>query len=137
MNFRLATINDINTVYKIDTVATDIRLNEIRDWVKQGHCFVLEENEEIFAYGVITPQFFAHGFIELLMVNDLYRRQGLGLLLIKQLIKRSPTTKVFTSTNQSNTATQQLFMKAGFIPSGSIENLDDNDPELIYCYIPS
>lgn len=137
MNFRLATINDINTVYKIDTVATDIRLNEIRDWVKQGHCFVLEEKEEIFAYGVITSQFFAHGFIELLMVNDLYRRQGLGLLLIKQLIKRSPTTKVFTSTNQSNTATQQLFMKAGFIPSGSIENLDDNDPELIYCYIPS
>lgn len=137
MNCRLATIDDINNIYRIDTVATDIRFNEITHWVKQGHCFVLEENKEVFAYGVITPQFFAHGFIELLMVNNQYRRQGLGLLLIKQLIKRSPTIKVFTSTNQSNTATQQLLMKAGFIPSGSIENLDDNDPELIYCYIPS
>ncbi|QXX83712.1 GNAT family N-acetyltransferase [Providencia sp. R33] len=137
MNCRLATVDDINNIYRIDTVATDTRLSEITHWVKQDHCFVLEENEQIFAYGVITPQFFAHGFIELLMVNNLYRRQGLGLLLIKQLIKRSPTTKVFTSTNQSNTATQQLFVKAGFIPSGSIENLDDHDPELIYCYIPS
>lgn len=49
---------------------------------------------------------------------------------------QSKTQKIFTSTNQSNTATQQLLIKAGFIPSGYIENLDDNDPELIYCYIP-
>ncbi|HFF1655542.1 TPA: GNAT family N-acetyltransferase [Providencia rettgeri] len=69
------------------------------------------------------------------MVNNQYRRQGLGLILINQLIKKSPTAKVFTSTNKSNTATQQLLIKTGFIPSGCIENIDDNDPELIYCYI--
>ncbi|GAB1439428.1 hypothetical protein MASR2M36_22000 [Providencia sp.] len=70
------------------------------------------------------------------MVNNQYRRQGLGLSLINQLKKQSKTQKVFTSTNQSNIATQQLLLKAGFIPSGNIENLDNNDPELIYCYIP-
>ncbi|MEQ5284572.1 GNAT family N-acetyltransferase [Providencia huaxiensis] len=79
---------------------------------------------------------FAHSFIELLMVNRQYRRQGLGLTLINKLKMQSKSQKIFTSTNQSNTATQHLLIKAGFIPSGYIENLDDNDPELIYCYIP-
>lgn len=69
------------------------------------------------------------------MVNKNHRRQGLGLTLINKLKMQSKTPKIFTSTNQSNTATQQLLIKAGFIPSGYIENLDDNDPELIYCYI--
>lgn len=135
MNCRLATIDDIDNIYKIDTVVTDVRLNEITHWVKQNDCFILEKNQEILAYGVINTHFFGYGFIELLMVNNQYRRQGLGLILINQLIKKSPTAKVFTSTNKSNTATQQLLIKTGFIPSGCIENIDDNDPELIYCYI--
>lgn len=137
MNFRLAIPNDINNIYKIDTVATDTRLNEITHWVTQKNCFILEKEQEILAYGAISQQFFDHGFIDILMVNNQYRRQGLGLILIKQLIKKSATPKVFTSTNQSNIATQQLLVKAGFIPSGYIENLDDNDPELIYCYMPN
>ncbi|MGG4610435.1 GNAT family N-acetyltransferase [Providencia sp. Me31A] len=136
MKFRLATMVDIAKIYQIDSLGTKKRREEIEHWVEQKTCFVLEGNDKILAYGVINQQFFTHGFIELLMVNHQYRRQGLGLSLINQLKKQSKTQKVFTSTNQSNTATQQLLLKAGFIPSGYIENLDDNDPELIYCYIP-
>lgn len=137
MKFRLATMVDIAKIYQIDSLGTKKRREEIELWVEQKTCFVLEGNDKILAYGVINQQFFAHGFIELLMVNHQYRRQGLGLSLINLLKKQSKTQKVFTSTNQSNIATQQLLLKAGFIPSGNIENLDDNDPELIYCYLPN
>ncbi|WZB72100.1 hypothetical protein WJ968_11125 [Achromobacter xylosoxidans] len=42
------------------------------------------------------------------------------------------TAKLFTSTNQSNVAARRLMAKAGFVPSGMIENLDEGDPELVY-----
>ncbi|ENR5391775.1 TPA: GNAT family N-acetyltransferase [Providencia rettgeri] len=135
-NFRVATLIDINAIFSIDTIATTERYEDIIQWIEQGICYVLEANNEILAYGVLHYHFYSHAFIELLMINKNYRRQGLGLILINKLKMQSKTQKIFTSTNQSNTATQQLLIKAGFIPSGYIENLDDNDPELIYCYIP-
>ncbi|MEY0014697.1 GNAT family N-acetyltransferase [Providencia rettgeri] len=134
-NFRAATLIDINAIFSIDTIATTERYEDITQWLEQEICYVLEANNEILAYGVLHYYFYSHAFIELLMVNKKHRRQGLGLTLINKLKMQSKTPKIFTSTNQSNTATQQLLIKTGFIPSGYIENLDDNDPELIYCYI--
>ncbi|QXB03903.1 GNAT family N-acetyltransferase [Providencia rettgeri] len=134
-NFRVATLIDINAIFSIDTIATTERYEDITQWLEQEICYVLEANNEILAYGVLHYYFYSHAFIELLMVNKNHRRQGLGLTLINKLKMQSKTPKIFTSTNQSNTATQQLLIKADFIPSGYIENLDDNDPELIYCYI--
>ncbi|EPO5265237.1 GNAT family N-acetyltransferase [Providencia rettgeri] len=134
-NFRVATLIDINAIFSIDTIATTERYEDITQWLEQEICYVLEANNEILAYGVLHYYFYSHAFIELLMVNKNHRRQGLGLTLINKLKMQSKTPKIFISTNQSNTATQQLLIKAGFIPSGYIENLDDNDPELIYCYI--
>ncbi|EMG6527067.1 MULTISPECIES: GNAT family N-acetyltransferase [Providencia] len=134
-NFRAATLIDINAIFSIDTIATTERYEDITQWLEQEICYVLEANNEILAYGVLHYYFYSHAFIELLMVNKNHRRQGLGLTLINKLKMQSKTPKIFTSTNQSNTATQQLLIKTGFIPSGYIENLDDNDPELIYCYI--
>lgn len=134
--FRIATLIDINAIFSIDTIATTERYEDIIQWIEQEICYVLETNNEILAYSVLHYHFYSHAFIELLMINKNYRRQGLGLILINKLKLQSKTQKIFTSTNQSNTATQQLLIKAGFISSGYIENLDDNDPELIYCYIP-
>ncbi|WP_272513489.1 GNAT family N-acetyltransferase [Providencia sp. PROV215] len=134
-NFRAATLIDINAIFSIDTIATTERYEDITQWLEQEICYVLEAKNEILAYGVLHYYFYSHAFIELLMVNKNHRRQGLGLTLINKLKMQSKTPKIFTSTNQSNTATQQLLIKTGFIPSGYIENLDDNDPELIYCYI--
>lgn len=134
-NFRAATLIDINAIFSIDTIATTERYEDITQWLEQEICYVLEANNEILAYGVLHYYFYSHAFIELLMVNKNHRRQGIGLTLINKLKMQSKTPKIFTSTNQSNTATQQLLIKTGFIPSGYIENLDDNDPELIYCYI--
>ena len=42
------------------------------------------------------------------------------------------TSKVFSSTNQSNKRMQQLFHNLGFVKSGFIDNLDEGDPEMIY-----
>lgn len=40
--------------------------------------------------------------------------------------------KIFTSTNASNRPMRQLLIQLGYQHSGTIENLDPGDPELIF-----
>ena len=42
------------------------------------------------------------------------------------------TTKLFVSTNESNTPMRALLAKHGYVPSGFIENLDEGDLELFF-----
>ena len=60
------------------------------------------------------------------------RRRGVASALIRAVEAASPTPKLFTSTNRSNTAMQAVCASLGFVPSGVIDNLDDGDPELVY-----
>ncbi|AFU15440.1 GCN5-related N-acetyltransferase [Bacillus thuringiensis MC28] len=48
------------------------------------------------------------------------------------MLSNSPTQKIFSSTNESNTNMQKVFKANGFMRSGIIENLDEDDPEIIF-----
>jgi GNAT superfamily N-acetyltransferase len=78
-------------------------------------------------------RFYGHLFIELLLVAERYRRRGVASALIAACAAASPTNKLFTSTNRSNLAAQTFFLRAGFQVSGSIDNLDEGDPEIVFC----
>jgi hypothetical protein len=56
-------------------------------------------------------------------------------MLLRHLIGLCRTDKLWTSTNLSNQPMQALLVHAGFRLSGFIENLDENDPELVF-FIP-
>jgi GNAT superfamily N-acetyltransferase len=77
--------------------------------------------------------FYGHLFIDLLFVDEQYRRRGAASALIAACAAAAPTNKLFTSTNTSNLPAQKLFLGAGFQRSGSIDNLDEGDPEIVYC----
>jgi GNAT superfamily N-acetyltransferase len=78
-------------------------------------------------------RFYGHLFIELLLVDDRHRRCGVASALISACAATSPTDRLFTSTNTSNLAAQKLFLHSGFQASGSIDNLDAGDPEIVFC----
>lgn len=82
----------------------------------------------------MTNHFFGQAFIELLMVGARFRRSGLGLALVASFQESCRGRKLFTSTNLSNHPMQSLLLKAGFRPSGYIDNLDEGDPELVFFY---
>ena len=125
-HFRLATHQDIDKLYNIDSINSVERYQDITQWVTQNNCYLIEMNNTIVAYGVIHSDFFGQNFIELLMVNKYFRQKGFGLILINNFKYLCKTSKLFTSTNRSNIATQYLLSKAGFIASGIIENLDED-----------
>lgn len=136
MDIRLATAADLPALCRLDTYAAEHpeRQKEIRAWIHQGACRVGDIGGELAAYGIMTNHFFGQAFIELLMVGARFRRSGLGLALVASFQESCRGRKLFTSTNVSNHPMQSLLLKAGFRPSGYIDNLDEGDPELVFFY---
>ena len=138
MKIRPATIEDYAALCAIDTVAAEApeRCDQIRHWLASADCHVAEISGTVAAYGVLTTQFFGQPFIEMVMVGAAFRRLGLGAAIIRHIQSQVPSSKLFSSTNASNTAMRSMFEKLGFEPSGQIDNLDDGDPELIFFRRP-
>ncbi|CAI0713741.1 Acetyltransferase (GNAT) family [Serratia entomophila] len=138
MRVRAATEADIAALTAIDSVASDdaLRRAQIQAWCASGACYLVESEGQVMAYGVLNDHFFGCGFIEMLMVAEGCRRQGIGAGLVAELALLCPQAKLFTSTNRSNLAMRKLLLDAGFIESGYIENLDENDPELVFFIRP-
>ena len=88
---------------------------------------------ELVGVAEFHTRFFGHLFIELLLVAARHRRRGVASALIAACAAAAPTDRLFTSTNASNLAAQSLFLRSGFQVSGSIDNLDEGDPEIVYC----
>ncbi|NBC11104.1 MAG: GNAT family N-acetyltransferase [Planctomycetes bacterium] len=132
---RLAVASDADHLIAFDHVAaTDPRRSGlIRLRVAERNALVVPGNDDLpVGFALINPFFFDHDFIELVYIHPAHRRQGLGTALVARCERESHTEKLFTSTNRSNTAMQALLTKRGFIRSGVVENLDEDDEELIF-----
>ncbi len=100
--------------------------------LRTATCLVADRNGRAVAYGVLEYTFFGNGFVSMVYVAEAHRRRGMGRALLVALADRCTTEKLFTSTNRSNESMQSLLGTLGYVPSGSIENLDPGDPELVY-----
>lgn len=107
------------------------RADEVRHAIHQGLCLVAEKDSEIVGF-CLDGRVFGFAFLELLVVAPSHRRRGVGTLLLEAWEESAETTKLFTSTNESNTPMQRLCERLGYVRSGLIENLDEGDPEVVY-----
>jgi ribosomal protein S18 acetylase RimI-like enzyme len=108
------------------------RAASIQDALAKGECITAESGGELLGYVVLNYTFFGFGFIPVIVVAPLHRRRGVGMRLLREAQAQCTSRKLFTSANTSNVTAQSLFRKVGFVPSGTIENLDANDPEVVY-----
>jgi ribosomal protein S18 acetylase RimI-like enzyme len=60
------------------------------------------------------------------------RRLGVGQALLRAAVERAGTSRVFSSTNVSNTVMQSVFEAGGWTLSGQLDGLDEQDPELVH-----
>jgi ribosomal protein S18 acetylase RimI-like enzyme len=129
-----ATMADCDAVCALDRTLPGVpdRASALRDWIARGECLVAKCDGASAGLIVANDSFFTQRFIVLVVVHPDFRRRGIASTLIQHVATTSPTAKLFTSTNRSNTAMQSLCHSLGFVPSGFVENLDDDDPELIY-----
>lgn len=138
MRIRLAARGDHAALCAIDSVAAvdATRGDAIAAWLEAGCCHLLELDGAVAAYGVLTRHFFGHAFIEMVMVGTAYRRQGAGAALVAHFQSMCVGSKLFSSSNMSNRPMQDLLVNAGFRPSGYVDNLDENDPEIVFYSLP-
>jgi ribosomal protein S18 acetylase RimI-like enzyme len=104
----------------------------IDDLLSLGLSWMAEVGGAPAGYAIVSRRFYSRPFIELLAVAPDFRRAGVGGALLEACAAAFRGETLFTSTNQSNGAMQALLAKTGFEPSGTIENLDPDDPELVY-----
>jgi ribosomal protein S18 acetylase RimI-like enzyme len=131
---RQATPDDVHALIELDSYATahSSRRVFINDAVIRQQCLIATEAGQCAGYLVLTHDFFNHGFVALVVVSAEHQRQGIALRLLAAAEAACKTAKLFASTNVSNTASQAMLARAGFVPSGRIENLDEDDSELVY-----
>lgn len=134
VSIRPAVETDIEILCSFDLIAQ--RENERREFIRRvitaGECFVALINEQVIGYGVLNYTFYYVGCIDMLYVHSDYRQSGAGAALLRHLESLCRTPKLFTSTNLSNLPMQSLLAKLGYVLSGVIHNLDEDDPEIVY-----
>lgn len=101
--------------------------------VARGACLLARDGTGAVGFAVWDRGFFGRPFVALLVVRPEARRRGVASALVRHVEVVCGGDRLFTSTNASNTAMQRLCDALGFVRSGIIDNLDEGDPELVYC----
>lgn len=134
---RTAAAGDLSAILGFDHLArTDpARRQLVTDAVHAGTCFVATDSAgRAIGYAIYQHRFFGHVLIELLYTDPAHRRRGVATALVSYCEAHAcQTPKLFVSTNRSNAAMRGLLVKLGFVQTGTIEDLDEGDPELIYA----
>ncbi|WP_400164346.1 GNAT family N-acetyltransferase [Brevibacillus sp. TJ4] len=133
--FRQAVSSDKEAILRIDAMVTGdtSRAPQLSQAIDSGHCYTIAFDNDVTGYAVIDQSFFRQTFLSLLVIHPFYRRMGLGDALLQRLEEMCPTEKLFLSTSLTNTPMQKLCKKRGYVESGSIDNLNPNEPELVFC----
>jgi ribosomal protein S18 acetylase RimI-like enzyme len=131
---RLGLPSDFQALRFVDPLIRADRDREqlVRSSLDRGECFVAVDDDEINGYLILNYSLFGHAVIPLLVVAIADRRRGLATALLEEAEVQCVRSKLFVSCNRSNTPAQFLFERCGFVPSGHIENLDDEGEELVY-----
>ncbi len=98
-------------------------------------CWIALLHHEVTAYAILNYSLFCHGFIPLVYVGYKYRRLGLAVKLMRRLERECRASKLFTSTNRSNLPMRALLAKLRYRQVGSIDGLDEDDPEVFYLKV--
>jgi len=132
VELRAARPDDVSAIMAIDPLGLG-RLEEIRALVREHASLVAVQDGQIIGFLVLKPgHFYQRDFIDLLFVAPRRRRQGIGRALMQAAVRNASTTRVFTSTNQSNTPMRELLRSEGWTPSGILTGLDEGDPEHVF-----
>lgn len=138
IGLRKATIRDKATLVDIDySLDKDAHIKQCREEkitraIFDEKCFIILLSDKEVGFVIFDYRFFDQGWIELIIIAEEYRGNGIGGKVFDLLCEQCNTTKIFTSTNSSNIQMQRALTKSNFSFAGELTGLDDGDPEYFY-----
>lgn len=128
--------SDLEELIEVDIALTvRERQNEIlRASVAADGCIVVRDGERLVAFVTWDLGFFNRPFVRLLVVIDSHRRRGLGSRLLLAVERAAAAyAELFVSTEAINAPMQALLAVHGYVPSGSIDNINaPGNAELVF-----
>jgi predicted GNAT superfamily acetyltransferase len=104
----------------------------LRAHEQRGELLVAEHHGEAVGFLAYRTDWFQCTFVSLVVVAEPARRRGAARALFAALEHRSPSARLFSSTEETNAVSIQMHRALGFIPSGHIDNLPQGYRELLF-----
>ena len=131
---RAAQAGDVGAIVAMDPSSLGSP-GEIQALVREGASLVAVERGQVVGFLALRPgHFYQRDFIDLLFVAPGWRQRGLGRTLMRAALRHATTSRVFVSTNESNTPMRHLLHSEGWTPSGILTGLDKGDPEHVFFH---
>ena len=104
----------------------------VRSHAERHHLLVAEEAGEVVGVLAYRMDWFQCTFVGLVCVRRDFRRRGVARALYKMVEGVSPSPRLYSSTEETNSVAIQMHTALGFVPSGHIDNLPQGYRELLF-----
>jgi GNAT superfamily N-acetyltransferase len=104
----------------------------IRAGIERRELLVAENHGEVVGLLAYRTDWFQCTFVTLVVVAEEERRRGVARALFEALERRSPSPRLFSSTEETNAVSIRMHSALGFIPSGHVDNLPQGYRELLF-----
>ncbi|HEU5433040.1 MAG TPA: GNAT family N-acetyltransferase, partial [Thermomicrobiales bacterium] len=134
-----ATAADAAAILSLDrlVLGDERRADHLAAAIAAGRCRAARCGGEIVGFALRDRSFFDQWFVPLLIVHPDARRRGVGAALLRDIQASVVPAKLFTSTNASNAPMRRLCARLGFVEAGTIDHLDEGDPEVVLVWLGS
>ena len=104
----------------------------IRSHFERHQVIVAEAEGDVVGFLAYRTDWFQCTFVALVVVHEDYRRKGIAREFFKSVEAVSLSPRIFSSTEETNTASIRMHTALGFAPSGHIDNLPQGVRELLF-----
>jgi L-amino acid N-acyltransferase YncA len=104
----------------------------VRSHVERHHLLVATDDAQVVGMLAYRTDWFQCTFVSLVSVREDFRRRGVARALYEQVATISPSPRLFSSTEETNSASIKMHSALGFAPSGHIDNLPQGYRELLF-----
>ena len=133
MEIRVPGEGDARALVTLAALAVGMgRAGLVRSHVERGELLVADQQGEVIGLLAYRSDWFECTFVRIVAVAEPARRRGVARALFEAVERRAPTSRLFSSSEETNTVAIQMHRALGFTPSGHIDNLPQGYRELLF-----
>ena len=104
----------------------------LQSHLEHHHLLVADRDGEVVGLIAYRTDWFQCTLVTLVAVSERHRRRGVARALYRSVEEASPGPRLYSSTEETNTAGIKTHTALGFAPSGHIDNLPQGHRELLF-----